>query len=96
MMIFGSNPMNHRPNCMVEDSLEFMDLLPFITKSLGPEGLIEELCKWFQLHMDTKKGVMTLEGLRRNVARLGLERLADDELLRMLGEGDLDGDGTLD
>ena len=81
---------------MVEDSLEFKDFLPFMAKRLGPEGLIEELCKEFRLLMDTKKGVITLESLRRNAARLGLEGLADDELLGMLTEGDLDGDGVLD
>ncbi|XP_008776767.2 calcium-binding protein PBP1-like [Phoenix dactylifera] len=95
-MTSGSNPMNQRPDSMVEDLLEFKDFLPFMAESLGPEGLIEELCKGFRLLMDAKKGLITLESLRRNAARLGLEGMADDELLGMLREGDLDGDGALD
>ncbi|KAG1347227.1 Calcium-binding protein PBP1 [Cocos nucifera] len=95
-MTFGLNPMNQRPDSMVEDSLEFKDFLPFMAMRLGPEGLIEELCKGFRLLMDTMKGVITLESLRRNAVRLGLEGLADDELLGMLREGDLDEDGALD
>ncbi|KAJ1698423.1 hypothetical protein LUZ63_006935 [Rhynchospora breviuscula] len=63
---------------------------------LGPDGLIRELCKGFELLMDSKKGLITLESLKRNAPRLGLERLGDDELIEMVREGDLDGDNALD
>ncbi|RWV80702.1 hypothetical protein GW17_00057977 [Ensete ventricosum] len=55
-----------------------------------------ELCKGFQLLMDPKSRLITLDSLRRNAAPLGLEGLKDDELRGMLREGDLDGDGALD
>ncbi|KAJ4734235.1 Calcium-binding protein PBP1 [Rhynchospora pubera] len=63
---------------------------------LGPDGLIRELCKGFELLMDNKKGLITLESLKRNAPRLGLERLGEDELIEMVREGDLDGDNALD
>lgn len=94
-LTFGRNPMDQRAANMAADSLGFEDFLPSMAERLGPEGLIEELCKGFQLLMDPSRGVITLESLRRNAARLGLEGLADDELLEMLREGDLDGDGAL-
>ncbi|KAJ3698887.1 hypothetical protein LUZ61_002592 [Rhynchospora tenuis] len=62
---------------------------------LGPDGLIRELCKGFELLMDSKRGLITLESLKRNAPRLGLERLGDDELIEMVREGDLDGDNAL-
>ena len=45
--------------------------------------------------MDKEKGVITLESLRRNAALLGLQDLKEDELVSMMREGDLDGDGAL-
>ncbi|KAL2328307.1 hypothetical protein Fmac_021734 [Flemingia macrophylla] len=41
------------------------------------------------------KGVITLESLRENSALLGLQDLKEDELVSMVREGDLDGDGAL-
>ncbi|OAY68548.1 Calcium-binding protein PBP1 [Ananas comosus] len=67
-----------------------------MAQKLGAEGLIEELCKGFRLLMDCERGVITPESLRRNARRLGLEGLDDEELMGMIGEGDLDGDGALD
>lgn len=74
---------------------DFEDLLPVIADKLGGEGLIKELCNGFQLLMDKDKGVITLESLRRNSALLGLQDLREDELVSMVKEGDLDGDGVL-
>ncbi|BFG26219.1 hypothetical protein CerSpe_124920 [Prunus speciosa] len=45
--------------------------------------------------MDKDKGVITLESLRSNSALLGLQNLRDDELVSMMREGDMDGDGAL-
>ncbi|KAB2610570.1 calcium-binding protein PBP1-like [Pyrus ussuriensis x Pyrus communis] len=74
---------------------DFEDLLPQMADKLGGEGLIRELCNGFQLLMDKDKGVITLESLRRNSALLGLQNLREDELVGMVREGDMDGDGAL-
>ncbi|XP_072955744.1 calcium-binding protein PBP1-like [Typha angustifolia] len=85
------------PTGIAEDLLlGFEDFLPSMAEKLGAEGLVEELCKGFQLLMDSRTGLITLESLKRNAARLGLEGLGNDELLGMITEGDLDGDGALD
>ncbi|MQL97778.1 hypothetical protein Taro_030481 [Colocasia esculenta] len=75
--------------------LAFEDFLPSMAERLGAEGLIGELCKGFRLLMDPRKGLITAESLRRNSAALGLGPLDDDEVVGMLREGDLDGDGSL-
>ncbi|KAG2299334.1 hypothetical protein Bca4012_010908 [Brassica carinata] len=63
---------------------------------LGGEGLIDELCKGFDLLVDGGKGVITFESLRRNTsAVLGLGDLADDDVRCMIDEGDFDRDGAL-
>ncbi|XP_009356072.2 calcium-binding protein PBP1-like [Pyrus x bretschneideri] len=74
---------------------DFEDLLPQMADKLGGEGLIRELCNGFQLLMDKDKGVITLDSLRRNSALLGLQNLREDELVSMVREGDMDGDGAL-
>ncbi|KAK4255407.1 hypothetical protein QN277_008410 [Acacia crassicarpa] len=73
----------------------FEDLLPVMADKLGGEGLIKELCNGFELLMDKDKGVITLDSLRTNSALLGLQDLKEDELVSMMQEGDLDGDGAL-
>ncbi|KAG4967635.1 hypothetical protein AAZX31_12G098900 [Glycine max] len=73
----------------------FEDLLPVMANKLGGEGLMKELCNGFELLVDKEKGVITLESLRRNAALLGLQDLKEDELVSMMREGDLDGDGAL-
>ncbi|CAN6702075.1 hypothetical protein ACFX13_046337 [Malus domestica] len=74
---------------------DFEDLLPVMADKLGGKGLIRELCNGFQLLMDKDKGVITLESLRRNSALLGLQNIREDELVSMVREGDMDGDGAL-
>lgn len=73
----------------------FEDFLPSMAERLGAEGLLGELCKGFRLLMDPRRGLITLESLRRNSAALGLAALDDDDLREMLREGDIDGDGAL-
>ncbi|OIW05920.1 hypothetical protein TanjilG_07196 [Lupinus angustifolius] len=73
----------------------FEDLLPMMANKLGGEGLINELCNGFEMLMDKDKGVITLDSLRKNAALLGLQDLKEDELVSMMREGDLDGDGAL-
>ncbi|KAI5660730.1 hypothetical protein M9H77_20053 [Catharanthus roseus] len=75
---------------------DFQDMLPIMANKLGGEGLITELCNGFNLLMDKDKGVITFDSLKKNSAILGLQDLRDDELLSMLNEGDLNGDGALD
>ena len=77
-------------------SVQFQDFLPLMARKLGVEGLIQELCKGFQMLMEPRTGKITFQSLKQNVARLGLGELHDDELLEMVREGDLDGDGALD
>ncbi|KAB2615784.1 calcium-binding protein PBP1 [Pyrus ussuriensis x Pyrus communis] len=73
----------------------FQDLLPTMADKLGGDGLIGELCNGFNLLVDSSKGVITLESLKRNSALLGLQDLSDDDLRSMVDEGDFDGDGAL-
>ncbi|XP_061362398.1 calcium-binding protein PBP1-like [Gastrolobium bilobum] len=75
--------------------VDFEDLLPLISNKLGGEGLIKELCNGFELLMDKEKGVITLDSLKKNSSLLGLQDLKEDELVSMMKEGDLDGDGAL-
>ncbi|XP_066353507.1 calcium-binding protein PBP1-like [Miscanthus floridulus] len=77
-------------------SVQFQDFLPLMARKLGVEGLIQELCKGVQLLMEPRAGKITFRSLKQNAARLGLGQLRDDELLEMMKEGDLDGDGALD
>ncbi|XP_020099550.1 calcium-binding protein PBP1-like [Ananas comosus] len=74
----------------------FEDYLPWMAERLGEEGLMEELCKGFQLLMDQRSGLITFQSLKRNAAALGLGQLGDEELMGMVREGDVDGDGALD
>ena len=71
-------------------SVQFQDFLPLMVRKLGVEGLIQELCKGFQLLMEPNTGKITFQSLKRNASRLGLGELRDDELLEMMREGDLD------
>ncbi|XP_055823505.1 calcium-binding protein PBP1-like [Solanum dulcamara] len=75
---------------------DFQDMLPMMANKLGGDGLIRELCNGFRLLMDRDRGVVTFESLKKNSALLGLQNLRDDELMSMLREGDLNGDGALD
>lgn len=74
----------------------FEDFFPAMVEKLGAEGFMKELCNGFRLLMDREKGVITNESLKRNSALLGLEGISDEEVMCMVSEGDLDGDGTLD
>ncbi|XP_058090998.1 calcium-binding protein KRP1-like [Magnolia sinica] len=81
---------------MAKNAVAFEDFIPLMAEKLGEEGLMGELCNGFRLLMDGEKGLITFESLKRNSAVLGLEGMSDDEILSMLREGDMDGDGCLD
>lgn len=80
----------------VRVGVDFKDMLPTMADKLGGDGLIKELCNGFRLLMDKDRQVITFESLKRNSALLGLQDLRDDELMSMLREGDVNGDGVLD
>ena len=80
---------------MADDPFQFQDYFPSMVTSMGTDGFIGELCNGFRLLMDIEKGLITFESLRRNTILMGLNDLEDDELVCMLREGDLDGDGAL-
>lgn len=76
-------------------SLDFEDYFPSMIVRLGAEAFISELCRGFHLLMDCEKGLITFESLKRNSMMLGVEEMRDEEIICMLREGDLDGDGHL-
>ncbi|XWS11130.1 hypothetical protein CRYUN_Cryun38cG0057600 [Craigia yunnanensis] len=83
------------PSASENSSSGFEDLLPVMANKLGGDGLIGELCNGFNLLMDSEKGVITFDSLKKNSALLGLQDLTDDDLRSMMKEGDFDGDGAL-
>ncbi|MBA0550097.1 hypothetical protein Gotur_002450 [Gossypium turneri] len=76
-------------------AVDFEDYFPSMMESLGAEGFIGELCNGFRLLMDCERGLITFESLKKNSIMLGLHDMRDDEIICMLSEGDLDGDGAL-
>ncbi|KAK8706122.1 hypothetical protein V6N13_049699 [Hibiscus sabdariffa] len=76
-------------------TLDFEDYFPSMMARLGAEAFIGELCNGFRLLMDVDRGLITFESLKKNSVTLGLNDMADDEIVCMLSEGDLDGDGAL-
>ncbi|QCD87418.1 centrin-2 [Vigna unguiculata] len=77
-----------------DEGFDFEDCFPSMIARLGVEGFVGELCNGFRLLMDVNIGLITFESLKVSTYLLGLEA-RDDELLCMLMEGDLDGDGAL-
>ncbi|KAL2484011.1 Calcium-binding protein PBP1 [Forsythia ovata] len=73
----------------------FEDFFPSMVEKLGADGFMNELCNGFRLMMDSGKGAITFESLKKNSAVLGLQEMNDSDLICMLNEGDLDGDGCL-
>ncbi|KAF3666768.1 Calcium-binding protein PBP1 [Capsicum annuum] len=73
----------------------FEDFFPSMVEKLGSEGFLKELQNGFRVLMDEEREVITFDSLKRNSALLGLEGMSDDELMCMLREGDMDGDGCL-
>lgn len=74
----------------------FEDFFPTMVERLGTEGFMKELRNGFCLLMDKEKEVITFESLKKNSALLGMQGMSDDELMCMVIEGDMDGDGALD
>ena len=76
--------------------MQFEDYFPSMMEGLGADAFMEELFQGFNQLMDEEKGLITFESLRRSTLQLGLQEIGDEELMWMLSEGDLDGDGALD
>ncbi|XVE80244.1 hypothetical protein DITRI_Ditri14bG0124100 [Diplodiscus trichospermus] len=79
----------------VDIAVDFEDYFPSMLERLGTEGFIGELCNGFRLLMDGERGLITFESLKRNIILLGLNDMRDEEIVCMLSEGDMDGDGAL-
>ena len=75
--------------------VEFEDYFPSMMATLGAEKIVEEICNGFLLLMDVDKGLITFESLKRNSVSLGLQDMKDDDIIGMIMEGDLDGDGAI-
>ncbi|GMJ15928.1 Ca2+-dependent modulator of ICR1 [Hibiscus trionum] len=80
---------------VVDIAVDFEDYFPSMVRRLGAQGFIMELCNGFRLLMDVERGLITFESLKKNSMLLGLNDMRDDEIVCMLSEGDLDGDGAL-
>ncbi|KAK8626535.1 hypothetical protein V6N13_134178 [Hibiscus sabdariffa] len=80
---------------VVDTAVDFEDYFPSMVARLGAEGFVMELCNGFRLLMDGESGLITFESLKKNSVVLGLDDMGDDEIVCMLNEGDLDGDGAL-
>lgn len=78
-----------------QSGIVFEDFFPAMIEKLGAQGFMKELCNGFRLLTDGDKGLITFESLKRNSALLGLQGMTDEEVICMLREGDLDGDGAL-
>ena len=78
-----------------QNGVMFEDFFPAMVEKLGAEGFMKELCNGFRVLMDSEKGLITFESLKRSSGFLGLQGISDEELRCMLKEGDLDGDGNL-
>ncbi|KAL5579265.1 hypothetical protein UlMin_011707 [Ulmus minor] len=79
-----------------ENGVVFEDYFPAMMERLGGEGFMKELCNGFRMLRDGEKGVVTFESLKKSLGLLGLgELLSDEEVMCMIKEGDLDGDGCL-
>lgn len=76
--------------------LIFEDFFPLMMEKLGADGFMKELSNGFDLLVDQDKGVITFESLKKNLALLGLQGMTNEDVMSMLREGDLDGDGVLD
>ncbi|KAL9325660.1 hypothetical protein ACSQ67_006305 [Phaseolus vulgaris] len=98
--MLNNNRINFGGGLMIPEEMEldylpdFEDYFPSMIARMGAEGFIGELCNGFRLLMDVNKGLITFESLKINCYLLGLD-VRDDELVGMLMEGDLDGDGAL-
>ncbi|KAJ7948572.1 calcium-binding protein PBP1-like [Quillaja saponaria] len=77
------------------NAFDFEDYFPSMIARMGAEAFIGELCTGFRMLMDVNQGLITFDSLKRNSLLLGLEDIRDDEIVCMLMEGDLDGDGAL-
>ncbi|KAK4804368.1 hypothetical protein SAY86_004185 [Trapa natans] len=65
--------------CPDPNFFDFEDYFPSMMVNLGAEGFVGELCRGFQLLMDSEKGLITFNSLKRNIHVLGLEDVLGDD-----------------
>lgn len=77
------------------ESPDIEDVLPGLLESLGPKGFMEEVLKEFDVLADPSTHTITLHSLKRSATVLGLQHMSEEEMEKMIADGDADGDGAL-
>ncbi|KAL3695813.1 hypothetical protein R1sor_009889 [Riccia sorocarpa] len=79
----------------VSGDICFHDFLPIMAQKIGQEDFMKELCNGFRMLADPRTNTVTIQSLRKNARRLGLDGMTDQEFRDMIAQGDMDGDGVL-
>ncbi|VEU23869.1 DEKNAAC104880 [Brettanomyces naardenensis] len=74
--------------------ISYDDFYRFVANKIVERDPVEEIKRAFKLFDDDGTGKISLKNLRRVAKELG-ENLTDDELMAMIDEFDLDGDGEI-
>ncbi|QPG72865.1 Calcium-binding component of the spindle pole body (SPB) half-bridge [Brettanomyces nanus] len=74
--------------------IRYDDFYRFVASKIVERDPVEEIKRAFKLFDDDGTGKISLKNLRRVAKELG-ENLTDDELMAMIDEFDLDGDGEI-
>ncbi|NWR90541.1 CETN1 protein, partial [Furnarius figulus] len=75
--------------------ISFDDFLAVMTQKMAEKDYKEEILKAFKLFDDDETGKISLQNLKRVAKELG-ENLTDEELQKMIYQGDRNGDGEVD
>lgn len=74
--------------------LSFLEFQKIVTDKVEQREMKGELMKAFNFFDNDKTGAISFKNLKRVAKELG-EKLTDEELLEMIDEADLDGDGQV-
>lgn len=75
--------------------IDFSEFLEMMTTKMSERDSKEEIIKAFRLFDDDETGKISLKNLRRVAKEIG-EAMTEQELMEMIEEADLDGDGEID
>lgn len=75
--------------------ISYDDFYRFVANKIIERDPVDEIKKAFKLFDDDHTGKISLKNLRRVAKELG-ENITDDELMAMIDEFDLNGDGEID